>query len=70
MLARVNGATRQALPTLQRPEGLGSTGLSVVLADLAGRISRFAPSRHDPERYHLEKDEIACEPRRLARLAS
>jgi hypothetical protein len=37
------------------------------LDELAHRVGRLAPSRHDPEHYHAEKSEIAFELRRLAR---
>jgi len=41
-------------------------GGSATLVDLANRVSRLAPSRHDPEAFHVEKDEIARTLRRLA----
>jgi hypothetical protein len=34
---------------------------------LAERVRRLAPSHCDPERFHLDKSEIAAELRRLAR---
>jgi hypothetical protein len=37
-----------------------------TLLALADRIRRLGPDRHDPERYHVEKSEIAAELRRLA----
>ncbi len=37
------------------------------LMDLARRVVQNLPRRDDPERFHLEKDEIACELRRIAR---
>jgi hypothetical protein len=40
-----------------------------VLADLARRLDRLRPDHRDPERFHIEKDEIAFELRRLARAA-
>jgi hypothetical protein len=40
-----------------------------VLADLARRLDRLRPHHRDPERFHLEKDGIAAELRRLARAA-
>ena len=39
----------------------------LLLADLAHRVDRLRPSHHDPEAFHIEKDEIAAELRRLAR---
>lgn len=41
-----------------------------ALADLAARVARLSPSHRDPERYHVEKSEIAAELRRLAREAT
>ncbi|MDX5930504.1 hypothetical protein [Acidiphilium acidophilum] len=43
-----------------------STATETLLA-LAARIARLGPYRRDPERYHVEKSEIAAELRRLAR---
>jgi hypothetical protein len=40
-----------------------------VLVELARRVDRLRLSHRDPERFHLEKDEIAVELRRLARAA-
>jgi hypothetical protein len=34
---------------------------------LARAVSRLSPSRHDHERWHMEKSEIAAELRRLAK---
>lgn len=44
--------------------------LPARLDDLARRVARLVPNRHDPERYHAEKSEIAFELRQLARLAT
>lgn len=43
--------------------------LADQLRDLARRVRALSPCRHDPERYHLEKDEIERELARLARTA-
>jgi hypothetical protein len=40
-----------------------------TLARLARDVARLAPDRRDPERFHVEKSEIAAELRRLARAA-
>ena len=48
--------------TLDKPSDIRS-----ALRDLANRIDRLAPDSRDPERFHVEKDEIAHELRRLAR---
>jgi hypothetical protein len=40
---------------------------ATALIDLANRIRRLAPSRTDPESFHLEKSEIEHALRRLAR---
>lgn len=37
-----------------------------TLHDLASRVSRLIPCRHDPERFHAEKSEIAHDLRRMA----
>jgi len=37
------------------------------LRALAAAVRRLGPSRHDPERFHLDKGEVAAELRRLAR---
>lgn len=39
------------------------------LDDLAFRVRRLAPSHRDPEHYHVEKNEIERELRRLAQEA-
>lgn len=38
-----------------------------TLSTLAARVSRLSPDRRDPERWHLEKDDIAKTLRRIAR---
>ncbi len=38
-----------------------------VLEEVANRVRRLSPDRRDPERFHIEKDELAAELRRLAR---
>ena len=40
------------------------------LADLANRVDRLIPSRHDPQHYHAEKSEIAFKLRQLAHIAT
>ena len=37
------------------------------LATLAARVARLSPDRHDPERFHMDKDDIARQLRRMAR---
>lgn len=37
------------------------------LWDLADRVRRLAPDRHDPERFHADKDAVVDDLRRLAR---
>jgi hypothetical protein len=37
-----------------------------TLLDLADRVRRLGPDRRDPERFHVEKSELAAELRRLA----
>ena len=36
------------------------------IRELARRVIRLLPDRHDPEAFHVEKDAIAHELRRLA----
>jgi hypothetical protein len=40
--------------------------LSRALSALAERVGRLRPSSHDPESYHVERDEIRAELKRLA----
>ena len=51
-------------PTTPQPQAIGERG---VLLALATRVRRLCPDHRDPERFHLEKDEIERELRRLAR---
>jgi hypothetical protein len=51
-----------AMPQL-RPAGERGT-----LLQLAARVRRLCPDRRDPERFHVEKDAIERELRRLADL--
>jgi hypothetical protein len=37
------------------------------LDELAARLVRLVPTHRDPERFHIEKDTLAAELRRLAR---
>ena len=48
--------------TLQ-PRPAGERG---TLLQLAARVRRLCPDRRDPERFHVEKDAIERELRRLA----
>lgn len=41
--------------------------LAERLAELARRVQANIIGRHDPEKFHVEKDEIAHELRRIAR---
>lgn len=38
------------------------------ITELAERVERLAPSHRDPERFHLEKSEIAAELRATAQV--
>lgn len=40
--------------------------LPELLRKLAARVERNMPNHRDPEAFHVEKSEIACELRRLA----
>jgi hypothetical protein len=40
---------------------------AAALEALAERVRRLSPDRRDPERFHIEKDELAAELRRMAR---
>jgi hypothetical protein len=47
--------------------GRADAGTAVdALMALSGRVSRLTPDRRDPERFHVEKSEVAGELRRLA----
>jgi hypothetical protein len=41
--------------------------LANYLRDLAERVARLAPSRTDPERFHIDKSELVDALRKLAR---
>jgi len=58
---RTDGRTAPALKAGQ--------GRADRLFYLAGRVARLSPDHRDPERYHLEKSEIAATLRRMAREA-
>ena len=47
-----------------QPRSVGERG---TLLQLAARVRRLCPDRRDPERFHVEKDAIERELRRLAR---
>lgn len=42
------------------------TDLAGRLLDLADRVGKLAPDRRDPEHFHIERDEVRKELRRLA----
>lgn len=46
---------------------IGSEREGDQLTRLAARVARLTPSHRDPERFHVEKSEIAADLRRLAR---
>lgn len=46
-----------------------SADMADQLRDLARRVRHLLPSRHDPEAFHVAKDEIEQELRLLARTA-
>lgn len=43
-----------------------SEAVAQSLCDLAGRLQRLRPDRHDPERFHIERGEIVERMYRLA----
>jgi hypothetical protein len=43
-----------------------SEAVAQALCDLAGRLQRLRPDRHDPERFHIERGEIVERMYRLA----
>ena len=51
------------MPTAPQPRPAGERG---TLLQLAARVRRLCPDRRDPEAFHLEKDAIERELRRLA----
>jgi hypothetical protein len=44
-----------------------NSDLANYLRDLAERLARLAPSRTDPEQFHIDKSELVDALRRLAR---
>lgn len=50
----------------QTPQEFPRHRLDADLAELAGRVQRLTVSHRDPERFHIEKSEIAHDLRRLA----
>lgn len=40
---------------------------AAVVDELASRLNRCGPSRRDPERFHVERNEIVVQLRRLAK---
>jgi hypothetical protein len=44
-----------------------NSDLASYLRDLAERLARLAPSRTDPERFHIDKSDLVDALRRLAR---
>jgi hypothetical protein len=51
-------------PSLHRPEESGIVGRIFDLAEAVRRLS--PPDRRDPERFHIEKSDLAAELRRVA----
>lgn len=45
----------------------GRCSVADELAALAAQVARLSPDRRDPEAFHADKSEIACNLRRLAR---
>jgi predicted ATP-binding protein involved in virulence len=41
--------------------------LAAIVADIAERVARLAPSHRDPEEFHIRKSDLAAELRRVAR---
>ena len=54
---------------MARVESDSMTKLAERLAELAARVVRNQPDRRDPERFHVEKDDIAHQLRRIAKEA-
>lgn len=54
---------------LHHPATRHRPDLSEQLRELARRVRALSPCRRDPERYHVEKDEIEKELRRLSQAA-
>jgi hypothetical protein len=48
---------------------MGNVSWRGELLECARMLDRLAPDHHDPERFHLQKDALAHELRRLARWA-
>jgi len=64
------------MPTVTRTEETQRHSVTHVTGDCSGRriveiadrVRRLVPSRHDPERFHVEKSEIEHDLRKLARV--
>jgi hypothetical protein len=54
-------------PAAQPTGSYATRALAERLRDLAERLARLAPSRHDPERFHIDKSDLVDALRRLAR---
>ena len=49
------------------PRDVAAAGIAGRLLDLADRVRRLPPpDRRDPERFHVERDHLAAELRRVA----
>jgi len=61
-------APRRGWRCIPAPAGVGIAGrIAGRLFDLANVVRRLAPPGHrDPERFHIEKSELAAELRRVA----
>lgn len=59
-----SGSRSRAKPM---PDRKSEHGLAERIDDLARRVGRLSPSRHDPERFFVERSEIEDELRRAAR---
>jgi hypothetical protein len=46
---------------------IGGSEAADKIASLAERVRRLTPSHRDPERFYLDRSEIAAELRRIAR---
>ncbi len=53
------------------PRAVPAGGIAGRLLDLADRVRRLPPpDRRDPERFHVERDTLAAELRRVAKEAN
>ena len=69
MTANEDGDTMKPDATTRTRGEINNIDLRSDLIEVARLLDHLAPDRHDSERYHLQKDALVHELRRLARWA-